>query len=236
MYPVGFLFGLSFDTASSIAILAISAIAKRDSNGKGIPPADVIVLPLLFTAGMTLIDSVDSILMLYSYTAFPEGSFTLFEKRTPEANQEEDFDELPTASGSAGSEPPVVKTNVRETEDNADNATTRVALQVKQNAMSGLSIILTLMSILVAFSISLITIMGLVGDNCTQCKKAAEAPDGGGIAGRWWRGWARANTNSGYIGAAIVGGFVAVVCMWYGAKWLSRIRRSRRVQEGARED
>jgi high-affinity nickel-transport protein len=85
-------------------------------------------------------------------------------------------------------------------------------------------------------SISLITIMGLVGDNCTQCKKAAEAPDGGGIAGRWWRGWARANTNSGYIGAAIVGGFVAVVCMWYGAKWLSRIRRSRRVQEGAGED
>lgn len=35
---------------------------------------------LLFTAGMTLVDSVDSVLMLYSYSGFPERGFALFEK------------------------------------------------------------------------------------------------------------------------------------------------------------
>ena len=64
------------------------------------------------------------------------------------------------------------------------------ALRVKANAMSNLSILLTVMSILVAFSISLITIMGLIGENCTQCQDAANADDGGGLTGSWWRGWA----------------------------------------------
>lgn len=37
---------------------------------------------LLFTAGMTLIDSVDSVLMVYSYTNFPEHSWAIFERPT----------------------------------------------------------------------------------------------------------------------------------------------------------
>ena len=41
-----------------------------------------------------------------------------------------------------------------------------------------------------SYSISLITIMGLIGEQCTPCQDAANAPDGGGLAGRWWRGWA----------------------------------------------
>ena len=32
--------------------------------------------------------------------------------------------------------------------------------------------------------------MSLIGDNCTSCQEAADDPDGGGLAGRWWRGWA----------------------------------------------
>lgn len=62
---------------------------------------------------------------------------------------------------------------------------------VKRNVMSGLGIILTVMSILVAFAISLITIMSLIGDQCKQCQEAANAADGGGLAGEWWRGWAK---------------------------------------------
>lgn len=31
--------------------------------------------------------------------------------------------------------------------------------------------------------------MGLIGDNCKPCQDAANDPDGGGLAGRWWRGW-----------------------------------------------
>lgn len=33
--------------------------------------------------------------------------------------------------------------------------------------------------------------MGLIGDNCARCVAAAEAEDGGGLAGSWWRGWGR---------------------------------------------
>ena len=47
MYPIGFLFGLGFDTASEVAILAISAGAAA----KGLPLVAVIALPLLFAAG-----------------------------------------------------------------------------------------------------------------------------------------------------------------------------------------
>jgi len=208
MYPVGVLFGFGFDTASSIAILAISAIAKHGPDGRSIEPAHIVVLPLLFTAGMTLIDSLDSVLMLYSYTGFPERKFALFVKRgelrslispgeTPLVDHESDLDE-----------------------DRPEKIDTRV----KMNAMSGLSIILTLMSILVAFSISLITIMALIGEECAACREAAEDEENHSLAARWWRGWAQANEQSGYIGAALVGAFLAVVLGWYGVRWALRRR------------
>jgi len=77
-------------------------------------------------------------------------------------------------------------------------------------------------------SISLIMIMGLIGDNCRSCRAAAEAKDGGGVAGSWWRGWAKANQNSGYIGAAIVGGFLAIVAVGHTYKWSARKVKGRR--------
>jgi len=206
MYPVGLLFGLGFDTASSIAILAISAIAKRGPDGEGINPAHIIVLPLLFTAGMTLIDSLDSILMLYSYTGFPERKFALFVKRG-----EPDLPGSPREASLAGHEPNV-------DEDRPE----KIDMRVKMNAMSGISIVLTLMSILVAFSVSLITIMGLIGEECRPCREAAEDEDNHSLAAVWWRGWAQANEQSGYIGAAIVGAFLAVVLGWYSSRWALR--------------
>lgn len=63
MYPIGVLFGLGFETATEIAILAISA----STVAKGFPVYLGLLFPLLFTAGMTLIDSTDSILMLGAY-------------------------------------------------------------------------------------------------------------------------------------------------------------------------
>jgi len=152
--------------------------------------------------------------MLYSYTAFAERSFAVFETR---GDVEEAQEASPEAS--AVGAPLITHANT------GDSSKMKVASRVKQNAMSGLSIILTVISIMVAFSISLITIMGLIGENCAQCREAADAEDGGGLAGRWWRGWAKANDNSGYIGAAIVGGFVVAVIGWYTIKWLSSKRR-----------
>src|SRR4030081_1494626 len=64
MYPVGFLFGLGFDTASEIALLAISAGAAA----QGLPFAAVISLPLIFAAGMSLMDTADGAFMAKAYS------------------------------------------------------------------------------------------------------------------------------------------------------------------------
>jgi high-affinity nickel-transport protein len=64
MFAVGFLFGLGFDTATEIAVLSISADAAK--NGL-LPLWGVLVYPMLFGAGMTLMDSIDGILMLKAY-------------------------------------------------------------------------------------------------------------------------------------------------------------------------
>ncbi|AOV15962.1 nickel transporter [Acidihalobacter aeolianus] len=64
MYPVGLLFGLGFDTASEIAILGISAAAAQNGH---LPLWGVMVFPLLFTAAMSLMDTLDGIVMLRAY-------------------------------------------------------------------------------------------------------------------------------------------------------------------------
>jgi high-affinity nickel-transport protein len=63
MYPVGVLFGLGFDTATEVGILSISAVLAT----KGLLLWTVLLFPLLFTAGMCLIDTTDGILMLGAY-------------------------------------------------------------------------------------------------------------------------------------------------------------------------
>ena len=63
MYPLGVLFGLGFDTATEIGLLGISAAEAS----KGLSLWSILVFPALFTAGMSLIDTTDSILMLGAY-------------------------------------------------------------------------------------------------------------------------------------------------------------------------
>ena len=63
MYPLGFLFGLGFDTATEVGLLGISATAAA----KGLPVWSILVFPALFTAGMALVDSTDGVLMLGAY-------------------------------------------------------------------------------------------------------------------------------------------------------------------------
>jgi nickel/cobalt transporter (NiCoT) family protein len=63
MYPLGVLFGLGFDTATEVGLLGISA--SEASHGLSI--WSILVFPTLFTAGMSLIDSTDSILMMGAY-------------------------------------------------------------------------------------------------------------------------------------------------------------------------
>ena len=63
MYPLGVLFGLGFDTATEIGLLGISAAEAA----KGLSFSSILVFPILFTAGMALIDTTDNVLMLGAY-------------------------------------------------------------------------------------------------------------------------------------------------------------------------
>ena len=63
MYPLGLLFGLGFDTASEVGLLAMTAGASAGD----LPIPAVLCLPVLFAAGMTLMDTTDGVLMSKAY-------------------------------------------------------------------------------------------------------------------------------------------------------------------------
>ena len=63
MFPLGFLFGLGFDTATEVSLLGLSATQAA----QGISIWSIMVFPALFAAGMSLVDTTDGILMLRAY-------------------------------------------------------------------------------------------------------------------------------------------------------------------------
>ena len=63
MYPLGALFGLGFDTATEVGVLGISATQAA----QGMSIWSILVFPALFTAGMSLMDTTDGVLMLGAY-------------------------------------------------------------------------------------------------------------------------------------------------------------------------
>ena len=132
---------------------------------------------------MTLVDSADSILMLYAYAGVPDKAFALFEK-APVAGEDRpgSIERIVSGSGARDSpridpgdipqDEPEPERPVKKTKGNSgdadieglpelhhaslpeagdDSQTSRRKLRVKRHTMSGLSIALTLISILVAF-------------------------------------------------------------------------------------
>jgi nickel/cobalt transporter (NiCoT) family protein len=109
---------------------------------------------------MTLVDSLDSILMLYSYSGFPEEGWAIFERpsgvRTLDLEERTIEENLPERSTAVDG---MSTTLLPDSTGGLQNAPVEVAgdgkmkrdLRVKNNMMSSLSIVLTLMSILVAF-------------------------------------------------------------------------------------
>jgi nickel/cobalt transporter (NiCoT) family protein len=63
MYPLGLLFGLGFDTATEIGLLGISAAQAA----QGITIGSTLIFPILFTAGMALVDTTDGVFMVGAY-------------------------------------------------------------------------------------------------------------------------------------------------------------------------
>ena len=64
IYPIGVLFGLGFDTATEVALIAISVGVGVSAN---VPLYYILVLPLMFTCGMVLIDTTDGVVMRMAY-------------------------------------------------------------------------------------------------------------------------------------------------------------------------
>ncbi|GHE78216.1 HoxN/HupN/NixA family nickel/cobalt transporter [Streptomyces lavendulocolor] len=69
LYFVGLLFGLGFDTATQVGALGLAAGSAADGT---LPPLAIIALPLIFAAGMSLMDTTDGVFMAKAY----EWSFT----------------------------------------------------------------------------------------------------------------------------------------------------------------
>ena len=75
MYPVGVLFGLGFDTATEVSLLFLAAGAA----GAGLPIYTILALPVLFAAGMSLLDTLDGSFMNFAYQwAFSEPARKVF--------------------------------------------------------------------------------------------------------------------------------------------------------------
>jgi nickel/cobalt transporter (NiCoT) family protein len=64
MYPVGVVFGMGFDTATEVALLATTALFASQN----LPFYSILCLPILFTAGMTIMDTLDGIFMNFAYS------------------------------------------------------------------------------------------------------------------------------------------------------------------------
>ena len=64
MYPVGVVFGMGFDTATEVALLATTALLATQH----LPFYAIICLPILFTAGMCVMDTIDGIFMNFAYS------------------------------------------------------------------------------------------------------------------------------------------------------------------------
>ncbi|MDT3427378.1 high-affinity nickel-transport protein [Paenibacillus forsythiae] len=74
MYPLGFLFGLGFDTATEVSLLAITASTANQSFSM----IGILSLPLLFAAGMSLMDTIDGAIMTRAY----RWAFISYKKKT----------------------------------------------------------------------------------------------------------------------------------------------------------
>ena len=68
MYVVGVLFGLGFETASEVGLLALAAVGPKD-----VPAPLVMLLPALFTSGMALVDTCDGLLVLLTFAKAGDG-------------------------------------------------------------------------------------------------------------------------------------------------------------------
>ncbi|KAL4764913.1 high-affinity nickel-transport protein-domain-containing protein [Aspergillus foveolatus] len=174
MYPLGILFGLGFDTSSEIALLGISSIEAA----KGTSFWVILIFPILFTAGMCLLDTTDGALMLALYVQ-PATNF-LPPKRTD----------------STTSQSPLMSTEpTPDAESNLDDPITTPQNHRDPVAFLYYSIVLTTLTVIVAIIIGIIQLLTLI-------LNVAEP------TGRFWDGVQTAGDYYDVIGGGICGAFL----------------------------
>ncbi|KAK2734219.1 hypothetical protein FQN57_001740 [Myotisia sp. PD_48] len=202
MYPLGVLFGLGFDTSSEVALLGISSIQAA----KGTSIWLILILPILFTAGMCLIDTIDGALMLSLYIQ-PARQF--MGKQTPAELEAGDFDDLPeTEAGGVQTPPP--QPTISEAE-----------VPISRNprdpvAFLYYSIVLTTLTVLVAIIVGVLQLLTMLVN--------ALHP-----TGKFWEGVETAGEYYDIIGAAICGLFIVfgAISVFLYPYWRRRIEKKR---------
>ena len=214
MYPLGVLFGLGFDTSSEIALLGISSIQGAQGTSIWL----ILIFPILFTAGMCLIDTTDGALMMSLYVA-PMGVSAddkpvkhATPQSYPRSQQQEQDLGLVDPNSPDNALPDVGSPAAADNEERP-----QLRSQVKDPlTFLYYSIVLTTLTIICAIVIGIIQLLSLVLNTAKP-------------TGRFWDGVASASDHYDIIGGAICGSFIvfggiSVLC--YGP-WRRRIEKRR---------
>ncbi|EED21924.1 nickel transport protein, putative [Talaromyces stipitatus ATCC 10500] len=198
MYPLGILFGLGFDTSSEIALLGISSIeaARQDSFWV------ILIFPILFTAGMCLLDTTDGALMLSLYIQPATNFLPATKQREAEASETEQTEVTRLSAEDDIENQPTATTTIEGTESNNRDPI----------AFLYYSIVLTTLTVMVALVIGIIQVLSLIL-NVTDA------------TGKFWDGVQTASDYYDAIGGGICGCFIivglsSVVCYQPWRRWV----------------
>lgn len=198
MYPLGVLFGLGFDTSSEIALLGISSIEAS----KGTSIWLILIFPVLFTAGMCLIDTMDGALMLTVYI-LPTEKFSDGADGVPLIN--------PQSNGECEKD---------GKQDGAAVDESAVARRAKDPvAFLYYSIVLTTLTVMVALVIGTLQLLSLILNTADP-------------TGPFWDGVQTAGDYYDVIGGSICGCFIvvgalSVLCYKPWRRWVDKAKRER---------
>ncbi|KKZ64024.1 high-affinity nickel-transporter [[Emmonsia] crescens] len=198
MYPLGVLFGLGFDTSSEIAILGISSIQAARGTSIWV----IMIFPIIFTAGMCLIDTIDGALMLSLYIQpaqnflppkSSDSSITAFSAPSSTLEQPQRTSRMTTSNPSRNPRDPI--------------------------AFLYYSIVLTSLTVIVAVVIGILQLLTMIL-NVTAA------------TGRFWDGVETAGKYYDVIGGSICGCFIlfgglSVLVYPYWRRWVAQRKGER---------
>lgn len=210
MYPLGVLFGLGFDTSSEIALLGISSIEATRGTSIWL----ILIFPILFTAGMCLVDTTDGALMMSLYVA-PMGMGR---------DDKKDDQRLATDNITVTTEPVALEDVDRPPSSQPDTAPVAQARIKDPLTFLYYSIVLTSLTVVCAIVIGIIQLLSLILNTAHP-------------TGKFWDGVEMAGEYYEVIGGAICGSFIvfgglSVLCYRPWKRWVQTKRAQLHAEGG----